>query len=297
VRRIAAALALSLLALAASTARAGTPAWQPARVTVIADSVGGVLFWADPAREQLGAGLDLRVEAATCRRLVGPGCFAYGIVPTSALERIEQLGRELGPVVVVDVGYNDVVDGYKEKLDEVMRALVAAGVQHVVWVTLTESYEMWAGINALIREAPERWPQLVVADWARASAGKPWLVDDAHLNGDGAFAFAAFLRPIVLSACGETCAPPPPLEISTAALPVARAGRPYAAALSAEGGVPPYRWRATAPLPHGLHLTADGRVFGTPRSAAVLAVSVADSYSDRTAGSVTLRVRGGPHTR
>ena len=60
-RRIAAALALLLFALAASTARADTPAWQPARVTVIADSVGGVLFWADPAREQRGAGLDLRV--------------------------------------------------------------------------------------------------------------------------------------------------------------------------------------------------------------------------------------------
>ena len=53
-----------------------------------------------------------------------------GQTPVSALETIQTLGGELGPVVVVDVGYNDISDGYAEGLDRVMRALLDAGVQH-----------------------------------------------------------------------------------------------------------------------------------------------------------------------
>ena len=34
----------------------------PPRVTLIADSVGGVLFWAVPQRERLAKGLDFRLE-------------------------------------------------------------------------------------------------------------------------------------------------------------------------------------------------------------------------------------------
>src|SRR5207244_111588 len=115
--------------------------------------------------------------------------------PPSALETVEELGDELGPVVVVDVGYNDAPDGYADGLDEVMRALVAAGVKRVVWVTLEETTPGWLAIDEQIRAAPARWPQLVVADWGDAAAGKPWLVDAAHLNEAGAQAFARFLRP------------------------------------------------------------------------------------------------------
>jgi hypothetical protein len=89
-----------------------------------------------------------------------------------------------------------------------MRALLAAGVRRVVWVTLEEAQERWALINARIRAAPNRWPQLVVADWAEASAGKDWFVDGVHMTSDGGLAFAEFLRPFVLQACGEPCAPP-----------------------------------------------------------------------------------------
>jgi hypothetical protein len=206
-------LVVFAVALAAAAARPSEPAAQPPppapRVTVITDSVGGALFWATGARDELAAGLDLRLEAETCRKLVAPGCYAYDRVPTSALDTIVALGPQLGAVVVLDVGYNDVLSEYVDGLDTVMSALAAFGVKHVVWVTLSEVLENpWARMNAAIRAAPARWSQLVVADWAPVAAQDPsWFVDGIHMNELGAVAFARFLRLAVLEACGADCEP------------------------------------------------------------------------------------------
>ena len=70
----------------ARQAVAGAAGVYPPRVTLIADSVGGVLFWAVPQRERLAKGLDFRLEVKTCRKLVSDGCYAYGEVPPSALD-------------------------------------------------------------------------------------------------------------------------------------------------------------------------------------------------------------------
>jgi hypothetical protein len=199
---------LTVLVLVLSpAARAAQP--PPERVTALTDSVGGILFWDAQARDELGRRLDLRVEQQSCRKLVDPGCPAYAIdAPESALAAVQRLGPELGRIVVVNVGYNDAAAGYAERLDQVMTALVAAGVQRVIWVTLEEREGVWVESNEAIRAAPERWPQLVVADWARASAGRDdWFVDDAHMNSAGGLAYAEFLRPFVLDACGAACAP------------------------------------------------------------------------------------------
>lgn len=194
--------------LAASLALSGGPAPQPPRVTVLADSVGGVLYWDAGARERLGRRLDLHVEQETCRKLTEPGCPAYGIdAPESALAAVQRLGPQLGSIVIVNVGYNESSDGYAQRLDQVMTALVAAGVQHVIWVTLDERIAAWVETNEQIRAAPSRWPQLVVADWAPLAAGKDWFADEPHLNWLGAIAYADLLRPLVLEACGVPCAP------------------------------------------------------------------------------------------
>jgi hypothetical protein len=208
------------------------------------------------------------------------------------LETIVSRGPQLGPTVVIDVGYNDQADLYGARLDEVMLALLAAGVHHVVWVTLGEAQDSWAMVNAQIRAAPKHWPQLIVADWAQASAGKPWFVDGVHMTHDGGLAFAEFLRPFVLQACGQPCAPPPLLEITTSELPAGREGKPYATALSARGGVPPYRW-AVAGLPAGLHLSVDGRIRGVPRAKGVSRVRLhlRDAWDDEGALELVLRVR------
>ena len=204
--RIRALLLAATLVLAAGPG-GGAAAANPPRVTVLADSVGGVLYWDAPARDLLGRRIDLRIEQATCRKLVEPGCEYGPEPPESALAAIQRLGADLGRIVIVNVGYNDPSDGYAHKLDEVMGALVAAGVQHVIWVTLEETEGVWAESNQQIRAAPTRWPELEVADWAPAAAGHDWFVDDAHMNSAGAAAYASFLRPLVLADCGADCAP------------------------------------------------------------------------------------------
>jgi hypothetical protein len=112
------------------------------------------------------------------------------------------------------------------------------------------------------------------------------------MNWEGGLAFADFLRPYVLEACGAPCAPPPPLEIATARLPLARKGKPYSITLSAQGGAPPLSWSVIG-LPDGLHLSAVGRLSGTPRAAGlfVLTFRLRDSWNEEAAVDLLLRVR------
>ncbi len=203
--RIARGLAvLAVLVLAA----AGDGRASQERVTLIGDSVPEVLAQNPVPEQMLAQGFDLQLQTEACRKLASPGC--YSSYPPSVLDVVHTLGSKLGPIVVVDVGYNDIAPTYQADLDEVMSALVAAGVQHVIWVTLDEAQGTWAEINQVIRAAPARWPQLTVADWASVAAGQPWFNDSVHLNYDGAVALATFLRPYLLAACGVACAPPPP---------------------------------------------------------------------------------------
>jgi hypothetical protein len=205
-------LALVALVGAASLQAEPAPPGPPGpRVTMITDSVGGALYWLTEARAALASGFDFDLETKTCRKLVEPGCGAYGDpAPVSALETVRALGTALGPILVIDVGYNDRSDSYAASLDEVMGAAVAAGVQHVIWLTLEEREGVWAESNAQIWAATTRWPELTVADWAAASAGQPWFVDEAHLNSVGGAALGAFIRPFLIAACGSSCATPPP---------------------------------------------------------------------------------------
>jgi hypothetical protein len=261
---------------------------------MITDSVGGVLFWVKDAAADLGDGLDFRLEARSCRKLVDPGCFAVDGNPPSALETIRTLGQELGTTIVVDVGYNDLAQSYGENLDTVMQAALDAGAEHVVWVTLEELQGTWSESNLQIKAAQKRWPQLTVADWASFSADKPWFPDGPHMGYEGAQNFAHFLRPIILQACGAPCAQPPAIHIVTTALPDARVGTPYTASLVADGGWPPYRWQAEARLPSGLRLHSDGHLTVSPKTTPgllELPLKVVDSLGKSASRPVELRIR------
>lgn len=192
--------ALMLAVLACTTLIVPASGAELTRVTVITDSVGTALLWDPGPLHDFSAGLDVRGYAFGCRKLVVAGCpYAPSVKPPSALDVIQQLGTELGPIVVIDVGYNDIADTYAAGLDEVMRALLANDVQRVVWVTLEEAADVWLSIDDQIRAAPARWPQLVVADWGPTVTDEPWLFKDVvHLNHDGGVALGQFLRPIVL---------------------------------------------------------------------------------------------------
>jgi hypothetical protein len=202
----------TVLLTAIALASAGAAQAAPPRVTFIADSVADVLLYNPGPFHTLADGLDLQILAQPCRKLVDPGCQAENSDhPPSALATIQQVGAGLGPEVVLEVGYNDFYDSFAAGLDPVMNALVAAGVQHVVWVTLVENQGNWAQMNELIKALPARWPQVTVADWAPVAAGQPsWFVDAAHMNYQGAVAFADFLHPYLIKACGAPCAAPPP---------------------------------------------------------------------------------------
>jgi hypothetical protein len=153
------------------------------------------------AHAQLKKGLAVRLDLKVCRRLVQPSCTYQGSTPTTALQAVQGLGRSLGRVLIVKVGYNESAQGYREGIDRVMRAALAQGASGVVWVTLKETSDTYHWTNVAIKTAAKRWPQLVVADWNAFSAGKPWFGSDGlHMSAAGATALASFLRPYVFRA-------------------------------------------------------------------------------------------------
>ena len=202
-----AALALALVVSAAVLASAAAAPAQPSapaktRVTVIGDSITASFNYVVSAKRYLGRGLDLRSDALVCRRLVAASCSFQGTTPPTVLEVVGAQGHALGPVVVINVGYNDWAAVYD--VDRVMKALKTAGVKHVIWVTLREAgsnASIYAQSNARIRSAGKRWRgRLVIADWNAYSRGKPWFREDGlHLTSSGALGLARLLRPLVLA--------------------------------------------------------------------------------------------------
>jgi hypothetical protein len=191
---LAGVVAIALLAAAAASADTATRT----RVTVIGDSITASFDYVPAARRYLGKGLDLRSNAVVCRRLVASSCVFRGSQPATALELVEHQRRALGPVVVVNVGYNDWTAVYD--VDRVMQALSDAGVRTVVWVTLRATTSNYARSNARIRAAERRWKGFVVADWDAYSRGKPWFREDGlHLTEAGVFGLAQLLRPLLVA--------------------------------------------------------------------------------------------------
>jgi hypothetical protein len=202
--RHAGAILATLVALAAAlVAPTAAPAGLSAtRVTIIGDSIMGSFAYVPAARRTLGRGFDLHADNAVCRRLVAASCAFQGSTPATALDVVRAAGRSLGPVVVVNVGYNDWSAVYD--VDRVMRALRAAGVRRVVWVTLREAggnASVYAQSNERIRAADRKWKALVVADWnAYSRGGRAWFREDGlHLTSSGAMGLARLLRPLVLA--------------------------------------------------------------------------------------------------
>ena len=286
-------LGLVFAALLVATGTSGAATTAAPRVTMVADSVGGVLFWDRDAREDLSRGMDFRIDIRTCRRLVTEGCVYDGGRPPSALDAIREIGPALGSVVVIDVGYNDAPEGYGAALDRVMHALLDEGVQRVVWVTLRERRPSWAEINDEIRDGAKRWPQITVGEWDRESTGHDdWFADGIHMTADGGAGFARFIRPLVVDACSASCPPDDAmLVVRTDRLRMGRVNAPYAARLVAAGGTRPYRWSVEG-LPKRLHMLPDGRISGRPRTAGTysLTVEVVDRARVRNRAAVELRV-------
>jgi hypothetical protein len=290
--RLRALLSTTALAVLVACATSDAAVAAAPRVTLVSDSVGGVLSWQDDARDELARGIDLRIDVRTCRRLVSDGCVYDGVRPPSALDAIRGLGTSVGQVAVIDVGYNDAPNGFGQGIDRVMRALVDAGAGQVVWITLRERRPSWADINDQIHEAAKRWPQLTVGNWELASRGHDdWFVDGIHMTWAGGEAFAGFLRPLVLAACGAACADGGSMLTVGGPLHRARAGVRYVDRLRASGGTPPYRLSVKG-LPAPLRMRIDGTIMGKPKVPGTysLDVGVVDAAGIRNDATVVLRI-------
>ena len=92
-----------------------------------------------------------------------------------------------------------------------------------------------------------------------------------------------------------------PLGVTTTSLPDATEGTPYSQQLTAQGGLPPYKWKATAAsLPSGLTLSKTGLLSGTIPSTVTtgnhtINVTVTDKSSpvQKATASLTLNVQAG----
>ena len=88
-----------------------------------------------------------------------------------------------------------------------------------------------------------------------------------------------------------TVEPDQPLHITTSEMPGGVVGNPYALTLSADGGLPPYKWQVQGSLPQGLSMNATGgTISGTPNQTGSFPVRVvvADASSNVASQSLTL---------
>ena len=284
-------LAATTLAGFVGLGTSGAAVTAAPRVTLVADSVGGVLFWQRHARDELARGIDLRIDIRTCRRLVTEGCVYDGERPPSALDAIRDLGPALGQVAVIDVGYNDPPNGFAAGIDDHARARRRRGRPGGLDHAPRASLEL-GGINDQIRAARKRWPQLAVGEWELETRDhEDWFADGIHMNWDG----GREVHAVPPSARRRARVGQPALEggsMLTVGGPMrwARAGVRYVDRIrtAAARAVPP----AVKGLPAPLRVRADGTIVGKPKAAGTysLGVEVVDAAGIRNGATVVLRV-------
>lgn len=272
-------------AVVVASAPAATPP-EPG-VLVIGDSVATGMYWYASATVEQH--LDVHWEIAVCRRLAGASCVDQGVQPPTLLDVVASLGS-VPPNVVVEMGYNDYPETFASYVDETMEALVAAGAQHVLWLTLREVRDPYPEMNGVLRAAAARYPQLALLDWNAFSGDHPeWFQGDGiHLDQTGGIAMGHFVHAALDARLRPLRATPP-------ALPRLRPGVPYHALLHATGGNAAYLWSVVGGrLPLGLHLLRTGRLYGDPRTRAPLDAVVQVTDADGLAATEKIRAEPAP---
>ena len=223
------------------------------------------VIWNDEPLQIVGKGLDVDMEVAVCRRLVGVSCPFEGARASTLLDLVAAFGPRLGKVVVVVGGYNEPEQEFGDALEQSLAALRGVGVTRVVWAPVGAPERPRADERHPRRRRP-RHPELILVDWAGASRDHDdWFQNDGiHLTYAGAVAMARLLRGAIdraLAHSPETGAlDDGGFAITTPAtsLPTARVGRWYDTSLLVRGGThridgrsPPGRCRraSTSRLP------------------------------------------------
>jgi hypothetical protein len=272
-------LGLVSLTSAAAPARSAVP--PDPRVTVIGDSILTAVIWNVEPRAIVQQALAVRWEVAVCRRLTGESCPFEGGEAPNFLDTVAQLGRDLAPTVVVEMGYNDYEDSFAPGVEEAVSALLAGGAKHILWLDLREAEGQLVTMNQVLEDAALRHPELTILHWNALSAGHPeWFqTDGLHLRYEGAMAMASLIH----GAIERSLVPPP--AVLPSRLPAGHAGRRYTAPLRARGGVAPVRWSlVSGTLPHGLRLLPNGEIAGIPmrRARTSFVVCATDARGERS---------------
>ena len=263
-----------LLAARSGSAAAGSPGSPTA--LLVGDSVGTGMSWHGDAIAVMQKNLNIDWQVAICRRLIGESCDPGDgePVPPTLVDLISSMSS-VPATVVVEMGYNDFESTFAEAVDDTMQALLAKGAQHVLWLTLREARDPYPALNAILAQKAAQYPQLELLDWNALSVNRPgWFQNDfVHLVDAGGVAMAHLIH-------GAVIALYTPLH-TAGAVPSPRAGRRYAAELRATGGTPPYRWRVTSGRPpRGLHLLANGRLYGHVAAGARMSFGVSVTDAD-----------------
>jgi hypothetical protein len=291
-RRVRRGLLIPFLVACLVAATAGSAATGDRRVTVIGDSVASTMQYDSHARAILTRGVDVDLQLAVCRRLVGESCPYAGVRPPTLVGLLPTL--QLGSTVVVAVGYNDLESTFDQTVETVLAALEAVNVEHVLWVTLRAERQSYIHMNAIVQAAVARHPELEVVDWNLYSRSHTdWFQDDGlHLNGAGAEAMATLLHR-KFAELGLVAPPPPRLAITTRTLPAGTVGHAYRVRLRASGGERPIRWSRLGAIPAGLRLGPGGVIAGTPTAAGTskVVVRATDAKGAREARRLTITVR------
>jgi hypothetical protein len=284
-------LALASAALVVSAwCSSGVSADASPQLTVIGDSVLTAVIWNQAPLSVLESGFDVNMQVGVCRTLTGVSCPFNGTRVPTLVDLVHTLGPQLGPNVVVEVGYNDPPDSFEQGVEQAITALLGTGVQRIFWVNLHLHawHPQYAGMNRVLDAAARRHPQVTILDWRSYTINKwPWFQSDGiHLTYAGAMAMATFLNSSVAEALS-------PLAVSFAGPTTADVGRLYEARLSAAGGIPPYRFSETGVPLRGLRLTASGHLYGRPTHGGKLEVpfQVTDSFGYTATRPVILTVR------
>ena len=304
-RRLSAAAVAPIAALALAglfLADRGSASPAP-RVSVISDSVLTAVTWGDPAvLASMSAGLDLQIDAGVCRRLNGQSCEFNGTYVPTTLSVINSWITQLGSIVVIVDGYNDIPDQFAGDVELTLNTLRDHGVQHVLWVNLHSVSPEYAAKNAVIASAAQHHPELRVLDWNSYAASHPeWFQTDfIHLRPEGGVAIAAWIHQAIADTLSPPAQPaPPPARATPLVLPaqslVGRVGVRFDRHLRAGGGSAPLRWRTSgmALRRAGLHLLANGELTGRPARARTFALplEVTDAGGSTATLTVTLTVK------
>jgi hypothetical protein len=283
---------VALLCLLPAASGAASPA---PRVSVISDSILTSVTWAKDgvALADLSGGLDLEIDAGVGRRLNGQSAEFNGSYVPTTLDVIDNWSSDLGSVVVIVDGYNDLLANFAGDVELTLDTLRDHGVKHVLWVNLHEVQPEFVTKNAILVAAAKRHPELRILDWNSYSAGHPeWYQNDfIHLMPAGGVAIASWLHAAIV----DTLHPDPALVVPAREPLRGRVGVRVDHRLRASGGTAPLHWRTTglALRRVGLHLLAGGVLTGTPTHAGAfsLPLAVTDARGSVAHVTVVLTVR------